>query len=380
MPKPVEYNAKDGTTSYRVRFRLGGKETSETFTTKRAAQIFCNDIEARGAAHAVRMRDLAERDRRSPTLDKAAEAFFTHRARRVRSDRTIHDYRRDYRLHIAPTLGARPVATITPTDVAELVETWVERLSPRTVLGMHALLHGIVKHAMTPAGGSWVEVDPCLGVDLPKRRRTPPKALRPGEWLALLAALRQIDPDGADLARFLVASGLRWSEAVALDGWSVDDDGRHVSVTVGRVLRRNAAGQHVVVEDTKAERSARTVKLDPETSRMVRERAARAGAGLLFTNKGGNQWHYSNFVQRVWRPAIDLANLERRPTVHWLRHTATVWALQSGASLADVQARLGHAAITTTIGTYGSSITDVGDDVLDGLGRLASGGPAALGD
>jgi integrase len=375
MPTPTKYTATDGTASWRVRFRMGGRQTSETFHTERAAQIFCNDIAARGPEAAVRMRDEAERERRAPTLDAMSEAWLKHRTGRVRSDRTISDYRRDYRRHIAPTLGHRSVATITTGDVQRLVESWVGAgLAPRTILGHHAILHGIIKHAMTPLGGQWVDADPCIGIDLPRKRKTPPKALRPGEWAALHAALRQIDPHAADLAQFLVASGLRWSEAVALDGWSVDDHGHIVTVTVGRVLRRNAAGQHVIVDDTKAEASARTVKLDPGTSVMVRARAEQSGAGLLFTNARGHQWHYSNFADRAWRPAISLANLDRKPTVHWLRHTATIWALHSGASLADVQARLGHSSITTTIGTYGSSITDVGDEVLTGLGRLVSGG------
>ena len=378
MPTPTKYTAKDGTTTYRVRFRLNGRQSSETFTTLRAAKIFCADLDSRGAAYAVRMRDEEEHDRRAPTLDALAEQWFTRREHRTRSDRTVADYRRDYRNWISPTLGHRPVTSITEKDVAELVEDWIAKLAPKSVHDRHFILHGIIKHAMTPAGGSWLTTDPCT-TELPRKRKTPPKALRPAEWAALYAALRQIDPDAADLAQFLVASGLRWSEATALDGWSVDEAGRGlVSVTVGRVVRRNAAGQHVIVDDVKdrAGSSARTVRLDRDTSAMIRRRADKAGTGLLFTNRRGNRWHYSNFVDRSWKPAIKLANLERKPTIHWLRHTGTVWALNSGASLADVQARLGHSNITTTIGTYGSSITDVGDDVLERMSRMVTGAPA----
>lgn len=376
MPTPRKYVATDGTTTWRVRFRHGGKQTSETFTTKRAADVFCSDLDARGADHAVRMRDEAERERRSPTLDSTAESFMAHRARRVRSDRTISDYRRDYRKWISPTLGHRPVSSITEADVQALVEAWTEVLAPKSVLDRHALLHGIIRHAMSPAGGQWVEADPCLTTDLPKKRRTPAKALRPAEWQALHRALVQVDRDAADVAQVLLASGLRWSEATALDGWAVDDHGTHVTLTVGRVVRRNAAGQHVIVQDVKADASARTVALDPDTSAMVRERAERAGAGLLLTTSRGSRWHYSNFITRAWRPAIDLAGLERRPTPHWLRHTSTVWLLRSGASLADVQARIGHASITTTIGTYGTSIADVQPAALAAFTQLMNGPPA----
>ena len=380
MPQPRKYVAKDGTTTWRVRFRHGGRDTSETFTTKRAATVFCSDLESHGAAHAVRMRDEEERDRRAPTVDAVAEEFLAHRAKRVRSDRTIADYRRDYRKWIAPTLGHRPVTTITETDVQSLVEEWVGQLSAKSVRDKHSLLHGIVKHAASTLGGRWIDHDPCAATDLPKKRRTPPKMLRPAEWDALHRALVQIDHDAADLALVMLASGLRWSEATALDGWAVDDLGTHVTLTVGRVVRRNAAGRHVVVEDVKGAGSIRTVALDPVTSRMVRGRAERAGAGLLFTTTRGAQWHYSNFINRAWRPAIDVANLSRRPTPHWLRHTSTVWLLRSGATLPDVQARIGHSSITTTIGTYGTAIADVTPEALDVFSRSLRSGRSAADD
>lgn len=54
----------------------------------------------------------------------------------------------------------------------------------------------------------------------------------------------------------------------------------------------------------------------------------------------------------------------RKPTVHWLRHTHVVWSLQSGAGLSEIQARIGHASITTTIGVHGRGIVDLQPAVL----------------
>lgn len=358
MPEPKEYKAKDGTVTWRVRFRHRGRDTSETFTTKRAAIVFCSDLEGRGAEYAVRMREQEDVDASAPSLDEVAERFLTHRARRVRSDRTIADYRRDYTKWISPTLGEVPITAITEDEVQDLVSEWELALAPKTVLDRHALLHGIMKFAATTAGGRLIDHDPCAETDLPRKRRTPPKALRPAEWTALHRALEGIDRDAADLALILLASGLRWSEAIALDHWAVDDRGSHVTLTVGRVVRRTADRGFVIVDDTKATASARTLALDEDTSQMVRRRVE-SGRELLFTTARGGQWHYSNFRDRAWNPAVKAANLARRPTPHWLRHTSTVWLLQAGATLPDVQARIGHASITTTIGTYGTSIADV---------------------
>lgn len=58
----------------------------------------------------------------------------------------------------------------------------------------------------------------------------------------------------------------------------------------------------------------------------------------------------------VVRQALRAACLEagvRRITPHALRHTHATLALQRGFTIADVQARLGHADVKTTLGIYG---------------------------
>lgn len=375
MPKPKAHRWKDGTTTWRVRFRHNGRNSSETFHTEHAANVFCHDLETLGAAEAVRRRDEYDKAHTTPSLDQTAERFFRWKAQRVRSDRTIADYRRDYRNHIAPALGGKPVGAITDTDVQHLVDDLLAQgRSPKTVCDRHALLHAILKYACSTAGDKVLEANPAIGTDLPPRRQSTPKALLPTEWGALSAALRQIDPDAADLAMFLLHSGWRWSEATALDGWSVDDNGTLVRVTMGRVLRRNAANEFVVVEEGKAQASLRSITLDPDASQMVRRRAEVARGGLLFTTKSGAMWRYSNFVNRAWRPAVALANLARRPTPHWLRHSHVVWMVQTNqATLPELQSRIGHADIGTTINVYGRALSDVSPGALNAFAALASG-------
>ena len=97
MPTPHKYIAKNGKVTYRVRFRLHPKQAcSETFDTLKSAKAFCSDIDTRDARYALRVLHDIEREATS-TIDAIAEAFFTWKATRVRSDRTVADYRRDYR-------------------------------------------------------------------------------------------------------------------------------------------------------------------------------------------------------------------------------------------------------------------------------------------
>jgi integrase len=272
---------------------------------------------------------------------------------------------------------------ITEADVQAWVDDMVRgtlgrALAPKTAVDRHALLFAIFAHGLAPAR-RYVDRNPCVGTELPKRQKKAPKGLRPAEWAALHAALGQVNPPAADLALFLLASGWRWSEATALAAYDLEDYGNALFVTMGQVVRRNAAGQHVIVTEGKGEASLRRIQLDDEAAAMVRRRAATVpGNGLVFTTAGGAQWHYANFRRDAWNPAVKLANLDRVPSPHWLRHTAVVWLARSGASLAELQARIGHQNIGTTIGVYGRMLTDVSPVALEGFAALRGAGAKPL--
>lgn len=378
MPKPHPYTATNGAVTWKVRFRWQKRNCQETFATKRKAQAFCDDITNRGVASALRILD-AESAPTGPTLDEVAEQFFTYKAGRVRSDRTVADYRRDYTNWIKPTLGDRPIASLDERAVQDLIDgmsagTTGRKLSPKSVADRHAILFGILNWAAHPSRAI-VPTNVAIGTDLPKRRKTAPKGLRPAEWQALHVALRQIDVDAADLAEFLLATGWRFSEASALSAYDVEDDGSEVHVTMGQVVRRNAKGEHVIVNEGKSDAAMRRVHLDSGSAAMLRRRLERVqGNGLVLTTKTGHKWSNNNFRDRYWDPAVTAANLTRRPTPHWLRHTSVAWLVMTGkVSLPEIQRRIGHESIQTTINVYGRMIDDVSPDALDAFAALRRG-------
>ena len=377
VPRPRAYTAKDGTVTWKVRIRHNGRETSETFPNRSAADIFCADVKGHGVDYAIRLRDRADRERRGHTLDQVLDDYLEWLAPRVKSDRTVKDYRRRYELAIRPHLGSRPVVALAQADVRDWIDKLVaaRHLSPKSIADRHALLHALVKHAM---GHGWADVDACADTDLPKRRKGQPRGLRPAEWQALHSALRVIDRHAADLAEFLLGTGWRWGEATALSVWDVEDDGQRVWVTVTQVMRRGATGRARIVEDAKSDAGLRRVQLDRETATMLRRRMIEAtSGGLVFTTGTGAAWHHSHFRSRAWEPAVKAANLARHPTPHWLRHTHVAWLAQGGmVSLPELQARLGHASIQTTIDVYGRMISDVRPEALEAFAAVRSGRPA----
>jgi integrase len=246
----------------------------------------------------------------------------------------------------------------------------IGKLSAKSVIDRHVILHSIYGYALAPSR-RLVEHNPCIGTDLPKRRKGQPKGLKPAEWAALSAALQVIDADAADLALFLLATGWRWSEGAALSAYDVWTEGGSTYVTVSHIVRRNAAGQHPIVEDTKSDAGQRRIAVDADCAAMLARRLDRVtGDGLVFTTSSGAQLHYSNFRRDAWNPAVKAANLTRKPSPHWLRHTHVVWMAMSGASLPELQSRIGHQSIKTTIDVYGRMLTDVSPTALKGFAAM----------
>lgn len=410
MPTPKAAPQKDGSVRYRVRFRDAyNRSSSRTFFDLSGAETFCAWIDEHGPAIALKMLGTlndeltgdADVDT-SPFLSVVAEEFFTWKQPYTRAERTVSEYRDAYAAHIRPTFGGRRVASISPADVEDWVEAMVtgkiarrtrrkspkrdengkiievkpKPLSPKTIRARHALLHAIMDYAANPRRG-YIDANPCQGVNLPKQLKPTPKGLMPMQWQAIHANLVAAgEHDAADLAAFLIGSGWRLGEALALNVAGVEDygEGRPMWVTMSRVLRRNPDGTHTIAEaEGKAQKSMRRIELDPATAAIVRARlAGKRHSDLVFTHNG-HAWAPHNFRNRFTR-ACKSAGLENA-TIHWLRHTHVAWLAMSGAPLPELQKRIGHADITTTIGTYGGMIGDVGATTLGAFAAMRDAAP-----
>jgi len=94
--------------------------------------------------------------------------------------------------------------------------------------------------------------------------------------------------------------------------------------------------------------------------------------GLLFPAVGGGFLAPSTFA-KSWYPARAAAG---RPDLrfHDLRHAGATWAAATGATLAQLQARLGHSTVTAAM-TYQRATTDADQAVADALAALATAAP-----
>ncbi|MGZ4555716.1 MAG: tyrosine-type recombinase/integrase [Mycobacteriaceae bacterium] len=223
-------------------------------------------------------------------------------------------------------------------------------ISPKTISTHHGLLSDLMNHAVI---AGHITGNPCRGARLPRageQDRRDERFLTHPEWAAIYAAI----PDRHKaLPFFLVGTGLRWSEATALQV-------RHVNLEVGtvRVMRawkKAPKGGKRYIGPPKSPKSRRTVMLAGQIVEALRPLIeGQPQDALVFRSGAGTALYGGPFHERVWGPACAKAGvMDPRPRIHDLRHTHASWLIEQGASLEQVQDQLGHESLLTTRKVYG---------------------------
>jgi integrase/recombinase XerD len=266
--------------------------------------------------------------------DRDVEAFLALLATR-RAPRTVEAYRRDL-----AQLGAyldKPVTEATTEELERYTaQLRADGLSPATIARRTAASRSFYRHQQLLG----MRTDnPAAALDLPRRPRTLPKTLSPGEVERLIAAAVGTQPrDLRDqaLVELLYGAGLRVSEAVGLEKAGVDLDGRLV-----RVLGKGNKERVVPIGRPAAEAVRRY---------LARGRPyldARHRPDLFLNARGGALTRAGAFL--ILRKLAAKAGLEPgRVHPHLLRHSFATHLLEGGADLRSVQEMLGHADLSTT--------------------------------
>jgi integrase len=266
------------------------------------------------------------------TVREFAEAWLGHRDL---EDRTREHYAQLLRDHVYPTFGSLPVPAVTPAAV----RTWHAALSKRTGPTARAHAYALLRTVMnTAVADDLIPANPCRVRGAGQTRRV--KKIVPAT-LAELEALTRAVPGKYQLLVLLAAwCGLRFGELAELRRSDVDVTNGVIHIRRGVV--RTSTGRKV--KDPKSDAGKRTVALPPHllpvVKEHIREHAAMGRDGLLFPATHGEQLAPST-LYRVFYPARAKAGREDL-RFHDLRHTGAVLAASTGATLAELMARLGH--------------------------------------
>jgi integrase len=258
--------------------------------------------------------------------------------------RTREHYQALLDKQILPSLGDKPLKALTPVTI----RSWHAELGTKTpTLRAHAyaLLRTILATALHDG---LIAANPChiRGAGNSKRVHKI-KPLTLPELETLVAHM----PERYRLLVLLAAwCGLRFGELVELRRSDID-------LKNGRIKIRRAvvrANGEVIIGTPKSDAGTRDVAIPPHllgaVESHIADHAEVGRNGLLFQATGGGHLSPSSLYgraptrTRVGWGFYGARAAAGRPDLRWhdLRHTGAVWAAATGATLAELMARLGH--------------------------------------
>ncbi|SHN44090.1 tyrosine-type recombinase/integrase [Cryptosporangium aurantiacum] len=241
--------------------------------------------------------------------------------------------------HVAPYLGGVPLGKLDTPLVREWRSTLLHKgVSPSMAAKSYRLLRAVLMTAVKEDG--ILRVNPCR---IPGADQESPEE-RPVLTLAQVFQLADAVP-GRYRAFILVSTFgcLRWGEAIALQRQDIDPVRGTVRVRQAFTEQR---GKGLVLGPPKSRAGLRTVTVPASILPAVRDHLVGSVPddpdALVFTVPSGRPIWRGNFNKLVgWKATVTALGV---PGLHFhdLRHTGNTLAARTGASLADLMARMGH--------------------------------------
>ena len=263
-----------------------------------------------------------------------------------------------------PTLGPRPIGSVTPRDIQSLVNDWVASgKAPRTVRRQYGVLRAVCNAAVA---NDLIVRSPCRAIKLPSiepvNRRLPS-----ADDLARLA-----DALGEDAGIMWLGAvlGLRWGETVGLRVGRLDLLRGELMVAEQQTRGRGGAP---VSGPPKSAAGRRTLSLPAPLAEMLAAHLHRRGLSaadadaLVFVAPQGGPVRYDKWRRRVWMPACSAAGIEGL-AFHDLRRVNATVLVAGGIDVKTAQARLGHSDPRLTLAVYAQATGEGDRTAADLLG------------
>jgi integrase len=322
----------------------------------------CRTLEEARRAKAARTTDIERGEfeaRSRVTLHEYAKDWierYQGRGRRGFRENTRDEYRRQLDQYVLRYFPERMRLTeVTPSTVAGFVG-WLcdekkqgKALADATVRNTLAPLRACLASAVRE--GLIRTSNPARDVDLPHRPTADDFEEEEVRWMSSeeLSTLLALFPDRWRLFfTFLAATGLRISEAVALQWRHLELDGAAPHVKVRRAFVRGRMGP------PKSKYGKREVPLGDALvlGLQTRRKASRPGErDLVFPASNGALMSQNNVRRRVLQPVREEACLEW-VGFHAFRHTCATLLFAQGRNVVQVQRWLGHHSAAFTLATY----------------------------
>ena len=376
-----EYETKKGK-FWELRAYLGQNDvggevriTRRGFKTKKAAQKELSRLQ-------VEFDENGLQHRQSMTFQELYDLWLEQYRLSVKPS-SVATARRYCELHVLPAFGKMKVDKITISYCQKVVNGWHSKYKQYGYLKKEA--QKIMKFGVA------IEVmksNPMQKIITPRKKEVeqPIKFYTKEElqtFFKHLESMRTIKLE--TFFRVIAFTGMRKSEVLSLQWTDVDFSKKTLSI--GKTLAIDEFGK-IIIQEPKTTNSLRTIKLDDTTIHKLRswqiaqrEMYLKLGFNTfskeqyIFTNKQ-NELYYPQVVndwlkwiyQKAEKNELDL----KRITPHGFRFTHCSLLFEAGASIKEVQSRLGHKDVQTTMNIYAQvtpqMIEDTGEKFANYIG------------
>lgn len=357
-----QYEKKDGSKAWLFQAYLGidqltGKEirtTRRNFRTKKEAQLALSRLQVDFENNGL--------ENRNDERFKEVYELWLEVYRSTIKEVTLIKTEIKFNKWILPVYGNMKIKDVTTKHCQKIINQWAKETDQYRVL--HSSASRIFKYAINLG---IIATNPLANVMMPKRKKElsveePIKVYSKEQVVKLFDHLNHCPSTYTDdfnktLLRFLVYSGCRISEALALN-WS-DINFTDKSVVISKTLSHTKNG--LTISSPKTENSYGEIALDDQTINILKRwqmnqrihmlEYGKSNPKMIFCNVNKQYVSHNSFYAR-------LKNITKNAGVpflgnHVTRHTHASMLLDAGASMKEIQERLRHSSITITMDVYG---------------------------
>jgi integrase len=255
------------------------------------------------------------------------------------SPTTAHGYEASYKRAVG-ALGERPIKEIKPAEVdAQMQALKAKHYGKKTVSTMLLVLNQIFRKAVIDGE---IEINPCAAVSVPKGLDQQPRAFPSDRDIE--AVKKGKDIPGGLLPYFILYSGCRRGEAIALTYGDIDRENKEIHITKSVYFEHNQPKKKL----PKTRAGVRDIIL---LDRLADALPKGKPEELLFPGPDGNYINEAK-LRRDWKKWQQAAGTN--VTAHQLRHGYATMLFEAGIDEKDAQELLGHASIMMTKDVYTS--------------------------
>ena len=345
------YKKKNGDTAYGFTVYIGKENGKSKYARKRG-------FETKGKARAALLQlqndlESEEQTKKEITVEEISEKWLKEYSETVQ-DSTYIKTSRNFKNHIYPAFGDRKISSITPLQMQEQVNEWSKKL----VYGrkLKGLMNHVFKYAIRHG---YIDSNPVDSVVATARKKIDSRSdfYNKDElktFMKLVAKTKDLEK--LVLFRLLSFTGARRGEILALEWKDWNDN----TLDINKAITRGFTGEEI--GSTKTVSSKRLISLDQTTQKILKKwRKQKPGTRYIFENEFGKPIPTS--LPRKWLLGI-LKDSKLRPIkIHGFRHTHASLCFDAGMTLKQVQYRLGHSDLKTTMNVYTHITTQAKDDI-----------------